>query len=811
MKIRAYVLSIVLVCTVGWLFASAAENCPVVDFGDDLCWYTRGIPPYREGGTENLGYANIHALPQVIDLGGGTFSIGHPFSMDVPLNQNSSVYNLRGNNTRFYGGMKTIAYNTTGSRHHWTEGGINVNHDGFDDLNYMGYALEGNGNTLRAFGLWVWKKEDFLNGGSEYPVTFDDESRMAVYLSRTYKVDRFKDSYAMTRVKDVPRELWRGWEDVHLVVQDGDQFYIADTDFRPAEQTLFEVCPTQHKWAEYNPQGPWDIEWDHRNAKFEKHTFTDVQAAGWMIAKPTAEIAGLWLKWYSFGMDAVVHRPETDTRTIPFVKNAAGAMMAESLISYAEWIKIYKWASRNQYCLHNGYNFVQDGNPGAALVDGRAHRTDEPVTGITWQDAVLWCNALSEYEGKTPGYYEDAAFTRPLHSVKDRSSIETIGHVPEIHLNVAANGYRLPTISEWTAPASDTTQWSFVWDVNGSAFNPEQHKTRTVIGGSTKSGQLACGEIPSRGHYAIGFRPLLGNGKNPSFSKSTENSKWSFDEEEIIVAVKKDSPAELAPEIEMIPADGLLAGKTEVSYQEWRSVYNWGEANGYRFDHDGDIGSLKWDDKITKHTPGEPVTAISPIDAMVWCNALSEMKGLQPVYTTDKTLSQPLKTVHPARVTALLNRGNMYSRKATDLNVNLCGVMELMIHVDPAANGYRLPSHKEWSALAGGGRYPFGGTLNPATAWFIENSGQKTHPVGETSATGAGFYDLAGNVFEWVLKEERPGVWRPQARGGSHRSENLTWNAPMQNSFTALARVGRGILAGTAKHEIGFRIVRNVD
>ena len=62
-----------------------------------------------------------------------------------------------------------------------------------------------------------------------------------------------------------------------------------------------------------------------------------------------------------------------------------------------------------------------------------------------------------------------------------------------------------------------------------------------------------------------------------------------------------------------------------------------------------------------------------------------------------------------------------------------------------------------------------------------------------------------------MLKEERPGVWRPQARGGSHRSENLTWNAPLQNGFTALARVGRGILVGTAKHEIGFRIVRNAE
>lgn len=95
--------------------------------------------------------------------------------------------------------------------------------------------------------------------------------------------------------------------------------------------------------------------------------------------------------------------------------------------------------------------------------------------------------------------------------------------------------------------------------MNGTAFNPQQ-KTRTVIGGKEKGGQLTVDEVPSRGHYAIGLRPVLSEGKKPSFSKTTEAATWSFDEGEVVASAKKVSPAELAPEIEMIdhPFDFLL-------------------------------------------------------------------------------------------------------------------------------------------------------------------------------------------------------------------------------------------------------------
>jgi len=169
------------------------QSLPVVDFGDDLAWWCNGLPEYRWGNpTMKIVRENIDAT---------TSRQGHPFSLTVPLNMTTSESNLRGNNTIFYGGMMTLAYNspmppaddkeeTKNWRHHWTEGGVNMDHDGFDDLNYMGYGLRSKENSMRGFGVWLWKKENFLNGGDQFPVSFDENSKIGVYLSRTYPVNK---------------------------------------------------------------------------------------------------------------------------------------------------------------------------------------------------------------------------------------------------------------------------------------------------------------------------------------------------------------------------------------------------------------------------------------------------------------------------------------------------------------------------------------------------------------------------------------------------------------------------------------------
>ena len=82
---------------------------------------------------------------------------------------------------------------------------------------------------------------------------------------------------------------------------------------------------------------------------------------------------------------------------------------------------------------------------------------------------------------------------------------------------------------------------------------------------------------------------------------------------------------------------------------------------------------------------------------------------------------------------------------------------------------FRLPTEEEWVFACGAGAR--GGycklsdgeeitedTLG-AVAWFEDNSGKTTHPVGQKEPNGFGLYDMHGNVWEWCqerLEEVSP-------------------------------------------------------
>jgi len=126
--------------------------------------------------------------------------------------------------------------------------------------------------------------------------------------------------------------------------------------------------------------------------------------------------------------------------------------MDVNLVSWSQWQTV------NSYATNHGYHFFTNTTYAVYQADGKA--ANHPVQTVDWFDCVKWSNARSMQAGLTPVYYTDAGFTH----------IYTNGEVAP-YMNLAANGYRLPTEAEWEKaargglsgqrfPWGDTISWS---------------------------------------------------------------------------------------------------------------------------------------------------------------------------------------------------------------------------------------------------------------------------------------------------------------------------------------------------------------
>ena len=144
-----------------------------------------------------------------------------------------------------------------------------------------------------------------------------------------------------------------------------------------------------------------------------------------------------------------------------------GFLISETETTYEQWMAVKKWAESH------GYSFKHSGENGHNKKGGKAMdasiSTKFPVTRLSWRDAIVWCNALTEYYNAAQKketldcvYYTDASYTTPLRTSTSREeitdSLKGSQDCPYIKAassgntemeNCTSKGFRLPTSVEW--------------------------------------------------------------------------------------------------------------------------------------------------------------------------------------------------------------------------------------------------------------------------------------------------------------------------------------------------------------------------
>jgi formylglycine-generating enzyme required for sulfatase activity len=132
---------------------------------------------------------------------------------------------------------------------------------------------------------------------------------------------------------------------------------------------------------------------------------------------------------------------------------------------------------------------------------------------------------------------------------------------------------------------------------------------------------------------------------------------------------------------------------------------------------------------------------------------------------------------------------------------------------------YRLPSEAEWeyAARSGGKNEKYAGTSDPGEledyAWFEDNSGRKTHPVGKKRPNGLGIYDMSGNVWEWVKDHFDEAYYEQSPRRNPRGPESGTGRVNRGGGWGSDARHIRAAHRGNDMSDvkgsgIGFRLAK---
>jgi|GEM_PF-1130755 len=199
-------------------------------------------------------------------------------------------------------------------------------------------------------------------------------------------------------------------------------------------------------------------------------------------------------------------------------------------------------------------------------------------------------------------------------------------------------------------------------------------------------------------------------------------------------------------------------------------------------------------DPQTSPTPGHPVTRVSWIDGVLYCNWLSSREGLEPCYRFESAES----TVPDDPP-----------------------IISTSVQINYSANGYRLPTEAEieFASRAGGqSSHWFGDNLEWMSELVTTSSllNVSARPCGDLMPNPWGLHELEGNVWEWCHDWYEPigltALTDPQGPDapGTQFGMQKTYRGGGVNTQRGSAEVsGRGHDDPSRRwSNLGFRVVR---